>query len=141
MRVIYCRSRNLGSLLIRRAIWSSWSHEGIVTPEGTVIDARMAYGVCERPIDELLAEVSKWAYREWPVPDERAALAWARAQVGKRYDYLGALGMGLRRDWGDPACLLCSEVVEGALQAGGRHRWAHHVERVTPQLSWMVACA
>lgn len=139
MQAIFCRRRNLGSLLLRFATWSSWSHVGIVTPDQTVIEAAAFHGVVERPLDEFIAGVSRYSVRIIDVPDEAAAIEWARSQVGKGYDWAGVIGLGLRREWDQPQAWFCSELLEAAAAAGGRRRFVHQARRVTPQHSWMVA--
>jgi uncharacterized protein YycO len=141
MRAVYVRRSNIGSVLLRFFTWSSWSHCGVVTPEGTVIEAAAFHGVVERPASEFMADgVAQFAFKEIPVADDAAAIAWARAQIGKPYDWNGVIGLALRRDsWQDEDAWFCSELVEGACAAGGRRRFVEQVERVTPQSSWMVA--
>jgi uncharacterized protein YycO len=140
MKAIYCRRHNPGSLLLRFFTWSSWSHCGIVTPDGTVIEAAAFHGVIERPLSEFMAGVSKSADRDIPLPDDAAAIRFARAQVGKPYDWSGAIGLALRRDtWQADDAWFCSELVEAAAAAGGRQRFINQASRVTPQHSWMVA--
>ncbi|WP_290906247.1 YiiX/YebB-like N1pC/P60 family cysteine hydrolase [Aquabacterium sp.] len=138
MQAIYCRRNNLGSLALRTALWSSWSHCGIVTPELTVIEASAFHGVVERPWADFIADVSRYALKPLWVPDEAAAIAFARAQVGKRYDWPGVIGIALRRDWQERDSWFCSELIEAAAVAGGRQRFVNNAWRVTPQHSWMV---
>lgn len=140
MHTIFCRRHNAGSVLLRTALWSSWSHCGIVTPELTVIEAAAFHGVVERPFQEFIAGVSRYSVRSIALPDDAAAIAWAREQVGKPYDWLGVIGLGLRRDdWQVDSAWFCSELLEGSAAAGGRQRFVHQVRRVSPQHSWMVA--
>lgn len=139
MEAIFCRRHTAGSVLLRTFLWSSWSHCGIVLPDDTVVEARAFEGVVRRPVSHLIAESSKSQRREIPVPDDAAAYQFAIDQVGKPYDWRGVIGLGLRREWDDPADWFCSELVEAAAAAGGRQRFVHQVQRVTPQHSWMVA--
>jgi uncharacterized protein YycO len=139
MNAIFCRRANLGSLALRTALWSAWSHCGIVTPDLTVIEASAWHGVIERSYRAFIAGVSHYSVKRIAVPDEVRAIAWARAQVGKPYDWTGVLGLALRREWDDAAAWFCSELVEAAAAAGGRTRFVFNARRVTPQHSWMVA--
>jgi uncharacterized protein YycO len=139
MQAIFCRRANLASLLLRTVTWSSWSHCAIVTPEGTVIEAAAPHGVIERSRATFLAGVSKFSEKTIDLPDDAAAIAWARAQIGKPYDWLGALGLAFHREWDNPERWWCSELVEGAAAAGRRPRFVSNAGRVTPQHSWMVA--
>jgi uncharacterized protein YycO len=139
MKAVFCRHGNLGSLLLRTCMWSSWSHCAIVTVAGTVIEARAFKGVTERPLRAFLDEASDYAFKDIAVEDDARAEAFARAQIGKPYDWFGAVGLGLHREWEQPDAWFCSELVEGAVVAGQRRRFVNQVKRITPQLAWMVA--
>ena len=139
MQAIFCRRRNLGSALLRTALWSSWSHCGIVTPDLTVIEAAAFHGVRERPLREFLADVSRYSIKTIALPNDARAIAFARAQIGKPYDWWGVIGIGLHRDWTDDSAWFCDELLEAACKDGGRQRFIEDVWRITPQHSWMVA--
>jgi uncharacterized protein YycO len=139
VRAIFVRRSNIGSWLLRTGLWSSWSHCGIVTPHNTVIEAAAFKGVVEHSLAGFLSGVSKHSFKDIPVPDDAAALAWARSQIGKPYDWWGAIGLAFHREWGEPGSWFCSELVEAAAVAGGRIRFVAQARRVTPQHSWMVA--
>lgn len=139
MDAIFCRRDTAGSMLLRTFLWSSWSHVGIVTPDLTVIEATAWHGVIERDLRDFIADASRYSVRSIPLPNDAAAISWARAQVGKPYDWPGVIGLGLRREWQDACAWFCSELLEGACAAGQRQRFLHQVQRVTPQHSWMVA--
>lgn len=138
MQAIYCRRRNVGSWLLRVFTWSSWSHCGVLTRDGTVIEAAAFHGVIERPLSEFLADKSAYSGKDIALPDDVAAIAFARSQLGKPYDWAGVIGIGLHRDWEDDSAWFCDELVEAACVAGGRRRFVHDAWRVTPQQSWMV---
>lgn len=79
MEAIFCRRHRLGSVLLRTFLWSSWSHCGIVTPDQTVIEARAWHGVTERPLAAFLAAATRSSKKQIALPDDAAAIAWARA--------------------------------------------------------------
>lgn len=140
MKTIFVRRRNPGSLLLRTALWSSWSHCAIVTPQNTVIEAAAFHGVIEHSLDGFLEGVSKFSFKDIPLPDDARAIAWARSQIGKPYDWWGVIGLGLRHDdWQDDSAWFCNELLEGGCVAGGRARFVFNSGRVTPQHSWMTA--
>jgi uncharacterized protein YycO len=139
MYTIFCRRHNAGSFLLRTALWSSWSHCGIVTPHMTVIEAAAFHGVVERPYAQFIAGVSRYSVKTIALPDDARAIAFARAQVGKPYDWAGVIGLGLRREWDEPDAWFCSELIEASAVAGRRPRFVHQAKRVTPRDSWMVA--
>lgn len=139
MQIIFTRRRSLGSALIRLATGSRWSHVSVgISPE-LVIDATLRHGgVRHRSRAELLAESSAHEVRDVPLPDEAAALAWLRAQVGKRYDWTAIVGFVMRRRWADPDAWFCSELAEAACVAGGLVRFRADAWRLTPGHLWMV---
>jgi hypothetical protein len=63
---------------------------------------------------------------------------WTKAQIGKGYDYAGALGVPFRSHWQDDSCWHCGELIEAALAAGGRMRWRDTKAAISPQESWDV---
>lgn len=138
LRLIYSRSRNPGSLLLRTALWSSWSHCGVLTEDGTVIEAAVWHGVIERPLSEHLHGKSQSAIKNVVVPDAAAGVQWARLQIGKPYDWLGVIGLGLRREWERADDWFCSELCERAVLESGRRRFDRQERRITPQDQWMV---
>lgn len=116
-----------------------WSHCGVVDLErGVIIEAQVWRGVIETPLDEFEAHYPSTEIVRIDCPFPEHALAFARTQVGKPYDYLGAVGVPWRTRWDDPARWYCSELVEAALAAGGRLRWRLDKRGVSPMESWMV---
>lgn len=137
---VYCRNRHISSPILRTVTWSSWAHVApIIGDEAdTIIDATFTFGVSRRSLSQLLADSSKYEVKHVECPDPKAAYDFARAQLGKPYDTLGVLGIGLHRDWQRPSAWFCSELFEAMLAAGGNLRFVRHANRVTPQHSWMV---
>ncbi len=140
LRLVYTRHHSLASVLIRLVTWSPWSHVAIATEDGTVIESRaLSGGVVERPISQALSGASRIEWVSVPCPDPEAAIAWARTQLGQRYDWSAAIGIGLHRRWDRTGRWYCSELVEAALAQAGRPRFrSAAVSRVTPQMSYMV---
>lgn len=139
LTIIYSRSRDLGSFAIRAASWwGPWSHCGIVTPHNTVIEARAFKGVIETPLREFEARVSACVAVRRECPNELTALDFARAQLGKPYDWGAVFGIPFREPWEHPAHWFCSELVEAAFIAGGRRRFDSSVARITPNQSFIV---
>ena len=134
--VLYSRRNNLGSLLIRAGAWfGPWSHCSLITPQNTVIEA-VTSGVREVPV--------LWALDHYPhlevvtieVQDPERAYAFARAQLGKPYDWGAIAGFITRRNWQDDQRWECTELVEASLIAAGRVRWRERVYRIHPTLSY-----
>ncbi len=120
--VVLQTSRSAMSLPIREATHSRWSHTGIieVADDGVFVL-------------EAIAPVSRTPFAKWKARGEggvvkvlrlkemdpkgaAAALAYAKALVGKPYD--------LRFGWGDDA-LYCSELVVKAIESGTGVRVGH----------------
>lgn len=118
-------------------MWSQWSHVAVVFGED-VIDATFKHGVARRSLSALLATCSHYEFREEACPNMQAAYDFARSQIGKPYDILGVLGIGLHRSWQDDDHWFCSEFKEAIQAAGGNPRFGEFVGRVTPQHCWMV---
>lgn len=129
MRAIFVTSSNeapklnrLASALIRGFDGGAASHVGIVVTDGMVIDSTFAHG-----------GVREWPEHVWrrmdgrrvvaditiDLPNERAAAEFARAQIGKRYDWTALAGMALWGDWATPDRWYCTELMAATMQAGG----------------------
>jgi hypothetical protein len=84
-------------------------------------EASMAHGCRAGTVGELMAGIVR--YRDMPVwvPDLDAAIAFAEAQVGKRYDWPGAVGIpfSYSEDWSDDSCWWCSDLAFAIVLAGG----------------------
>lgn len=139
LRTIYCRTRGLMTPVIRARFWSAWSHCGILTPDDTVIEATFWHGVREIRVDEFIKRASKWEEKRIACDSPLAGIAWARSQIGKRYDILGALGIGLNRKWQSDRAWFCSEFLEQAVVMAGRLRFLSETWRIDPQMSYNVA--
>ena len=131
VQIIFTRSHAIGSLLLRTALWSPWSHCAIVDGE-EVIEAAAFGGVRARPLADMLADATKMAFVTLP-GDEHAVIAAARSQIGKPYDWAGVLGFGFRRRWQDDDAWFCSELVAWAFAEAGTPLFREHAWRITPR--------
>lgn len=140
MKIIYARSHAIGGALIRLAQWGGrWSHCGILTPYGTVINARAFHGVVEESIRDFCARYTETDVVEVQAPNDEAGLEYARKAIGCGYDYkaignfiLGCIGQSKTR-------FHCVELVESCLLAAGLRRFRVPPSKLTPHQSWMVA--
>ncbi|MFC3457269.1 MULTISPECIES: hypothetical protein [Massilia] len=84
-------------------------------------EASMTHGCRAGAVDQLMRGIV--IYRDMPVvvPDIDAALAFAEAQMGKGYDFAGAVGIPLTysEDWTDDSKWWCSDLTFAILLAGG----------------------
>lgn len=132
VRVIFSRSHRVGSALLRVAMWSQWSHCAILDG-GEVIEATTSHGVSVRSLDDFLAASSRWEVVEVPAADPAAVIAAARAQIGRRYDWAGVLGIAIRRAWQQADAWFCSELVAASFHAAGTPLFRTDAWRVTPR--------
>lgn len=147
MIVAFTRSRDIGSVLIRLATWSRWSHVAVVEEaciedidiHSTVIDSTFLNGgVKRRSVYDLLHKATEWAYVEIDTPDDEQAYKLLESQLGKKYDVTGILGIAFRRKWEQDDKWFCNELFEWVLLKLGMPRFREDVWRLTPQHSWMV---
>lgn len=139
MKLLFTRSHTIGSLLIRLVTWSNFSHVDIVLEGGSILGAEAGKGVSKGDFDRQVRKASKAVTVEIPVLDLQAAIAFAKSQKGKPYDWLGVAGIGLHRDWQEPSKWSCAEFVAATLAKGGYSPFDakfHH--RITPQDLFML---
>jgi hypothetical protein len=98
------------------------SHVDLVLPDDTYLGARSDGGVRIRPADYIPAAGIGWE-RRYAIPVEPEALAkmyvFARAQLGKPYDFSNILGFALHQNWDDAERWICSELALATAEAGG----------------------
>ena len=139
LEVVYSRSRTVGGWLIRAASWwDQWSHCGLVTPDGTVVEARAFAGVVETPMHEFADRYSALNTVRIEVPSPADGLAWVRQQIGSPYDYGAIAEFVVRKPLAGPRRWQCVELVETALSVAGRVRFRRPAHRITVSQSYMV---
>lgn len=142
VRVLFSRRHAPSAVLLRAFAWSAWSHVSLDSGEGTVIEAVGFEGVREIPIAQACAAASRFEWVRLPCADPAAAVAAARGQLGKPYDWLGIAAIGLRRDWREESKWFCSELVAWAIEQGGTPLFRDvRVGRVTQEHLYMLAPA
>lgn len=132
IRVIFSRSRSVQSLALRAFLWSTWSHCALVDGD-QVIEADFGAGVRMRPLAEFIADSSAHELIDIPASSNEAVIAFARAQLGKPYDWRACIGFLVRRDWHDARRWFCSELVAGAFAAAGTPLFRLDAARITPR--------
>jgi uncharacterized protein YycO len=140
-RLIFTRAANpAADILIRAFEGGSAGHVGIAMDEGGVIHATLRDGVHAQSMAEFLRD--RIVVQEIPVflPNQPAADAWLRAQLGKPYDWTGILGFLFWRDWQDDAAWWCSEAGAGWFLAGGASFASRH-SRIGVRLFQEIAYA
>ena len=137
MRVLLCTTDKIGSRIIRAVTWSKWSHAAII--DGDEVIEAVWPRVRVSKLTDVTTNYSRWIIIEIPVKDDAATISAARSQVGKPYDLLGVIGLGLRRNWQDEDSWWCSELVSWAAKQGGTNLFRPGVlSRITPEHLWML---
>lgn len=104
---------------IRWWTWGEWSHVDYILPSGSLLGARLSGGVQIRPNNYCTP--TREMIAEFKMPAS-AVQAWHDAlisQIGKPYDWLALVGMGVRRDWRNPDRWFCSELIQWASEKAG----------------------
>lgn len=140
LTVLYSRSRNPATVLIRLAAWwGPWSHCGIVDGEHVIESRMLEGGVVRNPLKLALERASAHQFVDIECPDPGAGIEWARSTIGRPYDWTGLLAIPLRkRRWQDPGRWYCSEHVEAALVHAGRARFRDGLVGISPCQSFFV---
>ena len=111
-----------------------WSHCGMIFDDrpNMVYESRLIGGVKTNRL-ESVKNRGHWAIITVKIHDEREAMNFASRQVGKNYDYLGALGNSRKTGnrWH------CTSYVTHAVNAGGV-RLVRELYDVQPRDLWML---
>lgn len=105
------------SRLICWGTWSRHSHVDFVLPDGTLLGA-VPGGVAIRPPEPERIRVERYTV-QIHVDTLGDPVMAALGQLGKPYDWRGALGLALRRDWQEDDAWFCSELVAWAFECAG----------------------
>lgn len=141
MQILFTRkSWNLGSLLIRWAVPASRfrlaaASHCMIVDGGYAIEAVMWHlrrvdswfpwrlgGVRRVPLEQALHHAEIVDARTYHLPDELAGIEFARSQVGRPYDFTGAVGLALveGETYHDNSAWFCFELGAASMRAGGR---------------------
>jgi uncharacterized protein YycO len=112
-KVIFADNNKPASLLIKLFTLSWWSHCAILDGD-FVIDATLASGVRRIPYREWEEHYTYHEAVNFPCANKDKAIEFARAQVGKSYDWLGILSFIFRKNYEDTSKWFCSELVAEA---------------------------
>lgn len=141
VQILFSADRSLASRVTRFFLNSRWSHVVILDPTTkTKIEAYPLQGVRERRLDAANLPVNhytEYALVSIPHPNPQAVFDMARTQLGKPYDLLGALGVGINRDWQEDDSWFCSEFVAWVFQQTGVSLFRPEaVKRISPETLW-----
>lgn len=136
---VFARNHSIGSILIRLlGAWGGrWSHVGILDPNtNTILEARYPLGVIETPYEEFVSRYTKTEIVYSECPDPAKAIAFARSQLGKKYDWRGVIGFIIKEPIARLHEWFCNEYYEEAFIAGGRARFRVPTRLVTVEQSY-----
>lgn len=137
VRLLFTRRHALGSLFLRTALWSSWSHVAII--DGDEVIEATGSGVRVWPLRHAIADASEHEIVAVPCTVPDGVIAAARSQIGKPYDWGGVLGIGFRRRWQDEGRWFCSELVAWAFHHAGVPIVRVQAWRITPRDLYLPA--
>ncbi|RYG34273.1 hypothetical protein EON81_15965, partial [bacterium] len=84
------------SQAIRLGTWSHYSHAAIYIGDGRVVEALASGGVTNSALSDSLSDCLKASvFRSTNEANKATAIAFAKAQLGKPYNYLGLAEVGL----------------------------------------------
>ena len=140
VRVLLFKDRSPWSKLVKFATWGPYSHAALLTPEGTVIDCWPKIGVQEVPLAALPhrkgTPVDVFDI-DHPHFNPKAALDFARRQIGKPYDLAAIVGLLLHCRTEHPGWWFCSELLHRSVAFGGTLLLNCPSYKVTPSmLAW-----
>lgn len=133
VRIWFSRRPTVSSALLRAFLWSEWSHCAVQIGE-EVYEATAKYGVVCRSLREHLEGTDRRHYMDVRLTaDQVEVMALLGAtQLGKGYDWFGALGIAFRRNWEEDDLWFCSEFVAWLFQMSGRPLVNKPGWRITP---------
>lgn len=128
LTVVFTKRRwNPGSLLIRWSLPRTRFHVArashcLIKDGEYFIEASMEHGVRRVLAKEALAGLTIVDIVEYDVPNVDVGLSWLRRQVGKKYDWPGAIGLALAptRNWMEADKWFCFELAAATLVMSGR---------------------
>jgi uncharacterized protein YycO len=119
-RILLFRGRGAISAAIRWQTRSEYSHAAFLLPCGRILESWQGSGVRIKWMRDWEGVDSFGVHGMTPEQWERAIL-FARAQIGKRYDYRGVCRFLSRRKAPADDRWFCSELVAHSLSAAGVH--------------------
>lgn len=135
IRLRFLQEADPGAHIIHFWTWSQINHVDIILPEG-YLGARIIGGVQIRSFN-YVKPIKEWFTHIDVTPEvEQKAIAWARLQIGKSYDWSAILGFGFKRDWHQDSSWNCSELAGEMFVQGGDPLFNEEmvsIDRVTPR--------
>ena len=143
MKFVFVANNSIYNRTVRWFEGGDYGHCAIVDGD-RVIEPVWHDGVRVRSLQGLLNDSTYSVLYDIQLPNEQAALDFARAQVGKPYDKWGIVGFAFGRDWQDDSDWYCSELLGTTLDRGGfelegKHAYARVGVRLMTEFSQWLA--
>jgi len=119
MRFLLFNGRGFISASIRWQTRSHWSHAALLISDDTIIEAWQGAGVRWKKITDW--ENTKTFEVPTTEEQDKAILAFARSQIGQKYDYGSVMRFVSRRSPSKNSRWFCSELVAASFAAAGVH--------------------
>jgi hypothetical protein len=131
LSVVFSTDDSLLSKVIRCRTNSEFSHVDISINGGSFISSKPFVGVASAAVESYR---SKFVF-DFLITDRQVERikSFYEETVGAKYDWCGALGVGLNRDWENPEFWYCSEWAAMALQLADVIAVPAWYSGVTPQ--------
>ena len=141
MKILAVDSKhNIGSWLIKIFTFSKWNHVAAMFEDSnnlekySVIDVTLPSKVRITSYKEFCTIYPNHEVLDIDIPNEKMAYDFALAQLGKKYDWTGILGIIFQnRRWEKDDKWFCSELVEAICVAGGKRRFRSDVSAILPR--------
>ena len=118
------RGYHTGDDLVAMATNSPLSHASILDLERSSVIEAVAQGVIETDLRQFLRETHRLVLikpTNWTPENGHIAVAKAREEIGKKYDYLGVVGLPKRDNW------YCSELAAWSMGIEVQRKGPEHV--------------
>jgi uncharacterized protein YycO len=140
IKLVFSSKRNIGSYIIRLFTWSSWSHVSYLDDEGFITEAIGFEGVRRVPLSEVVKDYNKFAiveFKNCSYKQKQEFEQYLFSQIGKGYDYLAVIGIGLKKKWQDKSRWECSELIGDTLKKAQINIFRPEESlKITPQQLW-----
>lgn len=137
MKILLCTSSLVGAAAIRAVTWGKYSHAAII--DGDEVIEAVYPCVRKAKLSDVIQNHTNYLVVDIACTNEGAAIAAARSQIGKPYDWTALFGLLLHRDWQEDDSWFCSELVAWAFQQAGSPLFRPEaMHRITPQHLWML---
>ena len=140
IKLLFTSKNTIGSFFIRLFTWSKWSHVALWCSDGAVIESIGFAGVRKVSHAEALKGANKYAIVEFKDLDEQSLIEVLTPEIGKSYDFLGAIGIGLFRNWQHNDKWICSELIAWGFEKIGHPLFrADQMYKISQQNIWELA--